>query len=64
MSWTRVKDVRAFLADKGAKRIGPHVMNKRILSWVACSRCGLLGLKNDATRRALLAPCVTYEEKS
>ena len=50
-----------FLADRGIRRAGPHRMTKRIFHWPYCARCGLVALKNDATRRALRAQCVTYE---
>jgi hypothetical protein len=60
--WRKVKDVARFLADKGQRRTGPHAMTGRVLNWAHCSRCGLLALKNDATRRALKEPCVWYED--
>lgn len=41
---------------------GKHAMTKRMLHWPVCSRCGLLGLKNDATRKALKQDCVTLED--
>ncbi len=59
--WYEVKDVAAFLADKGQRRVGSHSMTKAVLHWRYCSHCGLLGLKNDASRRALRQPCVTYD---
>ena len=41
---------------------GPHSLTKRICHWAYCSRCGLVALKNDVTRRALKKECVTEEE--
>lgn len=29
--------------------------------WPVCSRCGLVALKNDRTRKAMKAACVVYE---
>lgn len=60
--WTRVEDVKGFLASKGQRSVGVHQMRhaKRI-SWPLCSRCGLLALRNDATRKALREPCVIEE---
>jgi hypothetical protein len=57
-----VDNVRAFLAQKGARSVGVHSpkMRKRI-PWPVCSRCGLPYLKNEATRRAVKAPCVVDE---
>ena len=49
---------------KAKVRRGPHVMTKRLkrLPWPYCARCGLVALKNDASRAALKRECVTLEE--
>ncbi len=60
-TWYEVKDVAAFLADKGKTRRGAHSMTRPLMHWRYCSHCGLLNLKNDATRRALRQPCVSVE---
>jgi hypothetical protein len=60
-SWTQVKDVRAFLAQVGKRSSAPHNASKRVLHWAMCSRCGLVWLKNEATRKALAKPCVVEE---
>lgn len=63
MTWHRVADVRSFLSDKGQRRVRPnHDMTRQILNWRCCKHCGLLGLKNEATRKALNAECVTWED--
>lgn len=54
-------DARAFLDDKGRKSVGVHALKGRICAWAYCVRCGLLDLRNDATRKAMRAPCVVYE---
>lgn len=59
--WYRVTDVRAFLAQRGTRSTAPHDMTGRVLHWPMCRRCGLLGLRNDTTRR-LLAKLCTVEE--
>lgn len=59
--WKQVSDVRAFLADKGTKRVREHAFTKKVCHWSCCGQCGLLLLKNDATRKAVKAKCVTYE---
>lgn len=61
--WHRVVDVRAFLAEEGVRSVGVHAFNRKVLHYQACSRCGLLPLKNDATRRAMREPCVVYEDR-
>ena len=59
--WTVVSDVRSFLADKGHRNVGVHALTKRVAHWACCTRCGLLALKNDVTRKALKGACVVYE---
>lgn len=58
---TRVVDVARFLAEKGERRVGEHAFTKRVLHWPYCAHCGLVLLKNDTTRRAAAAKCITYE---
>lgn len=59
--WKTVKDIRSFLDQKGNRRTGTHNMSKRVISWPYCSNCGLIALKNDATRKALKQAC-TWED--
>ncbi len=48
---------------KARIRRGPHAMQKlKRLSWPYCTRCGILALKNEATRKVLRAECVTLED--
>ncbi len=56
-NWVTV-DTREFLARKGRVDRGHHSPKaiKRI-PWPVCSRCGLLYLKNEATRKAINAAC-------
>lgn len=51
-----------WIPGKSVIRKAPHAMTRKILSWMACARCGLLALRNEATRRALKRPCVWEEE--
>lgn len=62
-TWQRVTGsaLRELLDSKGEKRVRDHAMTKRILNWSYCAHCGLVGLKNDATRKALKEKCITYE---
>jgi len=62
--WHRLSpaDTRTMLANKGVRRIRDHDMTRQILNWRCCRHCGLLGLKNEATRQALRAKCITYED--
>lgn len=59
----RVQDVRAFLSS-GRKVRGAHQMKGTLkrMPWPYCTRCGLMALRNDATRKALKEPCETWED--
>ena len=61
--WTPVLDVKAFLAEQGVKRVGEHAFTKKICHWSYCANCGLVLLRNELTRRAAKAKCVTYEDR-
>lgn len=50
------------LAAKGVVRRGVHQMTRRVCHWPYCARCGLVALKNDASRKALRSDCVTIED--
>lgn len=47
---------------RGRVSRGPHAFTRRILSWPYCARCGLMLLKNDASRRAAKQQCVALED--
>ena len=61
-TWKAISDVRGFLATKGNRSVGTHSPKtlKRI-PWPVCSRCGLLYLKNERTRKAVREPCIVEE---
>jgi hypothetical protein len=61
-SWKRVSNVRDFLSAKGNIRTGTHNMSKKTLHWPYCANCGLILLKNEATRKAYKAPCVWEDD--
>jgi len=47
---------------KATIKKGPHRLDARVLSWLYCSRCGLMALRNEATRLALRQPCTWMED--
>jgi hypothetical protein len=60
MNWVEWKPAAS------VKRTGPHVMTgkfgkKSRLSYTYCVHCGIISLRNDATRRALKRACVWEE---
>ncbi len=61
MKWHVVEDVGAFLRAGRVTR-GPHAFTERLLHWPFCKHCGLLLLKNEATKRAARAACVRLED--
>lgn len=62
MEWVRVTDVRAWLSQKGTRRVREHSFTKRVRHWPYCSQCGLVLLRNPQTAAAARAKCVTYED--
>jgi hypothetical protein len=57
----RVVDVAAFL--RGGRRVrGRHAFTRRVLHWPYCQHCGMVLLKNEASRRAAGAVCVRIED--
>lgn len=34
-----------------------HAFTWRILSWMACRKCGLVCLRNESTTKAMAKPC-------
>lgn len=59
--WHSVENVAEFLSLRGNKRVREHEFKKRVAHWPYCSHCGLVLLKNDVSRKAAKAKCVTYE---
>jgi hypothetical protein len=35
----------------------PHRMTERVLNWSYCAACGLVAMRNEASRRALASAC-------
>jgi hypothetical protein len=44
-------------------RRAPHSFTRKILHWMACTRCGLILLKNEASRRAAKKVCAWEEDQ-
>lgn len=34
-----------------------HSFTKKIFNWMYCSHCGLVTLRNEATKKAMKQPC-------
>lgn len=49
------------LEGSGTRRKGPHSFTSRILNWRYCSRCGLIALRNQASRQAERNECEWIE---
>lgn len=59
--WYPVTNVAEFL-KAGRKVRGTHAFTDKVLHWPVCAHCGLMALRNEATRRAMKAPCETWED--
>ncbi len=53
--------IPADLRSQAKVNRGAHQLKGRICHWPYCVRCGLVALKNEATRQALRRECVTVE---
>lgn len=60
-TWETVSDVAGFLSQRGTKRTRIHAFKGKVCHWSYCVQCGLVMLRNDVSRKAVKAPCVTYE---
>lgn len=40
----------------------PHDFSAKIISWWYCTRCGLVTLKNEATKKAMNKTCPGKED--
>ncbi len=49
---------------KAVLRTAPHAFTRKVLHWSACSRCGLIALRNEVTRAAMRRQCVVWEDVS
>jgi hypothetical protein len=58
--WITIADPDEHFAKFTKKRM-PHQFNKLVFHWPYCSRCGLVLLKNEATRKAARKKCEFYE---
>lgn len=56
------EESREFLNRRGVVRRQPHAMSRKVLHWPYCARCGLVSLRNEATRLALRAACAAEED--
>lgn len=63
MSFIRLSTVEAIalLRAQGQRKAGPHAFTQKILHWLYCGNCGLVALKNDASRKAARAACAWEE---
>lgn len=53
------------LEERGRAKVrrGAHQWHKpKRLPWPWCIHCGLLALKNDVTKRAIKAECISLED--
>lgn len=57
--WVRIDPASMGEAQKRVR--DSHDMGRQVLNWRCCKHCGILGLKNEATRKALRGKCVSVE---
>lgn len=59
MSMSEWVEWRGAMSERGQKRRAPHQFTRRLkrLPWPYCAHCGLMLLKNEASKRAAKAVC-------
>ena len=50
-------------APEGVIGTRPHAMTGKILHWPTCVHCGLVALKNEATRKRLKRGCWVWKDE-
>ena len=48
---------------EGVTGIRPHEMTAKVLHWPRCKHCGLVALRNDATRAKLREGCYVWADE-
>ena len=51
------------LMNKKRFKTVPHQFTKKICHWFYCSGCGLVNLKNEATRKRMMLGCESMEDQ-
>jgi len=59
---TKAQTYQAKLTSSKQFRTTPHQWNGKICSWVYCTGCGLVALRNDSTRKRMQQGCESMEE--
>ena len=44
--------------------VRPHAFTERVLHWHYCAACGLIGMRNAASRRAAAQPCEGKKQRA
>jgi len=59
---TKAQDYMAKLLNAKKFKTVPHQWNGKICSWVYCTGCGLVALRNDSTRKRMQQGCESMED--
>jgi len=59
---TKAQDYAARLKSKKLFKTVPHQFTRKVFNWLSCTGCGLVTLKNEATRKRMQESCVSMED--
>lgn len=59
---TKAQNYMAKLLSAKKFKTVPHQWNGKICSWVYCTGCGLVALRNDSTRKRMQQGCESMED--
>ena len=59
---TKAQDYQARIANQKRFKTVPHQFTRKVFNWLSCTGCGLVTLKNEATRKRMQESCVSMED--
>jgi hypothetical protein len=59
---TKAQDYKARQLSAKKFKTVPHQFTIKVFNWLSCTGCGLVTLKNEATRKRMTESCVSMED--
>lgn len=59
---TKAQAYKSRMINQKKFKTVPHQFSGRIFHWLYCTGCGLVNLKNDATRKRMAMSCESMED--
>lgn len=59
---TKAQDYKARQLSAKKFKTVPHQFTRKVFNWLSCTGCGLVTLKNEATKKRMQESCVSMED--